>query len=85
MRRVRRSALRSITARNLRAVVVVVDRTVQQRFRVPADGGQWRAQFVGHVGDEVAPHGFEPLQFGDVVEYQPRTPAGRHHPGQGRR
>src|SRR5881394_1775590 len=37
-----------------------VERLGGERLRVPGDGGQWRFQLVGHVGNEVAPDRLEP-------------------------
>ena len=37
---------------------------VHQGFGVSLDGRQWRAELVGNVDDEIAPHCLEPLQFG---------------------
>ncbi len=47
-----------------------VRRVVEQRFDVPAHGGERRAQLVGDVGDEVAPDLIGSVQVGDVVQHQ---------------
>ena len=40
----------------------------EQRFEIPLDGRQRRAQLVGDVGDELRAHLLEPPQLGDVVQ-----------------
>lgn len=32
----------------------VLERALAEEFGVPADGGEWRAQFMAGVGDELA-------------------------------
>ena len=66
IRRPSRSECRSMTPRNLRGQLRVVERAdPSKRLRIAADGGQRRAQLVRDVGDEVAAHGLQLLQLGD--------------------
>ena len=58
---------------------VGVIRIVEQRFRVALDRGQRRAQFVRHVGDEIAPHLIGFPQLGDVVQHQHGAATGGGH------
>ena len=44
--------------------------SVLQRLDVAANGRERRAQFVRHVGDEVAPHLIGAPQIGDVVQHE---------------
>ena len=37
-------------------------------FSITFDGGQRRAQFMGGIGDKIAPYCFEPFQLRDIVE-----------------
>src|SRR5947207_8924717 len=45
----------------------------KQSLDVTAQDRQWRAQFVGNVGDEIAAHNVEPFQFGNVVKQNNRA------------
>ena len=49
----------------------VIEQTVrfEQRFSVAADRGQGRAQFVGDIGDKIAPRFFHALNFRDVMQH----------------
>jgi hypothetical protein len=51
---------------------------VQQRLHVPANGRERRAQLVGDIGDEVAPHLICAPEVGDVMQHEngAREPAG---------
>ncbi len=51
------------------AVVRIIDRTGQKRFREALNGGEGSAEFVGDVGDEIAADAFELTEFSDVVEH----------------
>ena len=63
------------------AILRIVDRAGQQRFRKSLNGRQRRLEFVRHVGHEIAPHPLQFPQFRDVVQhhhrartYRPRAP-----------
>src|SRR2546422_5746246 len=43
-------------------------RLERERFGVSRDGRERRLELVGHVGDEVAAHGLQASQLGDVEE-----------------
>ncbi len=47
---------------------LVVKGPVHEGFGIGLDGGEWRLELVGCVGDEVLPHPLEPAELGHVVE-----------------
>ena len=54
----------------------ILQRAIEQRFGVAANGGERRAQFVRDVGDEILAHALQTLQFGDVVQDGEGAPGG---------
>ena len=57
-------------------VLALLQRAAEQRLEVTLDGGERRAQLVGHVRHELRPHLLEPAQRGDVVEHEHDADAG---------
>src|SRR2546429_1518875 len=55
------------------AVLRIVHRAGEQRFRKALNRRERRLEFVGHVGDEVAADSFELAQIGDVVQHDDRA------------
>ena len=55
------------------AVLRIVDRAGQQRFREALNGGQRRLEFMRYVGHKIAPHALELAQFRDVVQHHDRA------------
>ncbi len=49
-------------------VIGIVQRAVEQSFRVAPDGGQRGAQFVRNIGHEILAYAFQALQIGDVIQ-----------------
>ncbi len=49
-------------------------RLERERFGVPCDGRERRLELVGHVGDEVAAHGLQASQVGDVTDHEQPAP-----------
>ena len=49
-------------------VIGIVERAAEKRLRETLDGGEWRLEFVGDVGDEVPADTLETAKFADVVK-----------------
>ena len=68
-------------SRNLRLLLLVFQRAVEQGLRIALDRGQWRAQLVRDVGDEILTHALQPFQVADVVQDGEAAAARRERAG----
>src|SRR5579871_5756189 len=57
----------------------VIEQTIRfdQCFRVAADRGQRRTQFMRHIGDKVTSRFFYALNFRNIMQYANHAPSGR--------
>src|SRR5213075_2240708 len=59
------------------ANMIAFGRSVEQGFGVALNGGQWRAQFVRNVGDEIAARLLHALGLGKIAQDSNRS-SSRH-------